>query len=580
VDSIGTNTLATNDTGSKHMNSVSIRAGLLSLFGLMTLLIGGLGYLSITKVSYINDNVTAFATHWFPARDMIGRINVGLDQLKNLEAQHMVSASAEEMTALEQKILETKDKINKALRSIQKLDHDDVMDRAIQALQAKIASYDSIQKRFIELSRKSSDNTQETGKLYKGEMEAAFAEVTAIIDATRDRITESANKEAEKATSEYERGRFLSFVAIGFGLVLTVGAMAFAFYGVSRPIEQITLAMSALAKGDASASIPFADSRNEIGAMAGAVQIFKDNMVRTRELEREAEAAQAKTEADRKRAMAELADRFERTVGGIVTTVSDAAAELQAAAQALSSSSAQTTHQSTVVAAASEEAASNVRTVAAAAEQLSGSVREISRQVSMSSTIARKAVEEAEETNEQVSGLSVGAQKIGAIVDLINDIASKTNLLALNATIEAARAGEAGRGFAVVAQEVKALAEQTGKATAEITSHIASVQTSTDQAANAILGIGRTIDEINQIATGIAAAVEEQGAATEEIARNVDQAALGTTEVTRNITGVNQAAEASSASANQVLSAATELSSQSDKLRTEMERFLSTVRAA
>ena len=207
-------------------------------------------------------------------------------------------------------------------------------------------------------------------------------------------------------------------------------------------------------------------------------------------------------------------------------------------------------------------------------------MREISRQVSESASMAKRAVAEAEETTAQVAGLSEGAQKIGAIVDLINDIASKTNLLALNATIEAARAGEAGRGFAVVASEVKALAEQTSKATAEITGHIAGVQAATDRASHAILGIGKRIHEINNIASTIAAAVEEQGSATNEIARNVEQAAQGTVEVTRNIAGVNQAAEASSASASQVLSSATELASQAEKLRHEMNRFLSTVRAA
>jgi methyl-accepting chemotaxis protein len=562
------------------MNSISIKAGLTGLFALLTLMIAGMGYLAITRISHVNDNVVAFSTHWFPGRDLIGRINVGLGRVRILEAQHMVSANADAMTATERKIGEVKEQISKNLTAIQKIGSDDALSRPLAALQAKILAYDSLQNRFLELSRKSGDNTQESGKLYQGEMETQFGEIATIIDAARDVFTESANGEAVKAAHEYESTSFLTLIAVGIGLVLAFGATAFAFLAVSRPIEQITQSMSVLSKGDVSIPIPFGDRNNEIGAMARAVQIFKDNMIRTRALEADAEAAKTRAETERKHAMAEMADRFERTVGAIVTTVSDAAAELQAAASALSSSSSQTTHQSTVVAAASEQAAANVRMVAAAAEELSGSVREISRQVSMSSTIARKAVEEAEQTNEQVSGLSVGAQKIGAIVDLINDIASKTNLLALNATIEAARAGEAGRGFAVVAQEVKALAEQTGKATAEITGHINAVQTSTDQAANAILGIGKTIDEINHIAAGIAAAVEEQGAATDEIARNVDQAAQGTTEVTRNISGVNQAAESSSASASQVLSAATELSSQSDKLRTEMHRFLSTVRAA
>jgi methyl-accepting chemotaxis protein len=385
------------------------------------------------------------------------------------------------------------------------------------------------------------------------------------------------------AASRYaaaDRALLLMGAIIAFVLIASIGSLIFVGRSITRPIKALSGTMTRLVKGDATAEIDGHGRSDEIGEMAGAVQAFKDNMIRTRELEAGAEANKSRAEADRKRAMAEMADQFEAAVGGIVRTVSDAATELQTAAQALSSSSSQTTHQSTIVAAASEEAAANVRTVAAAAEELSGSVREISRQVSASASMANKAVLEAQSTNAQVSGLSAGAQKIGAIVDLINDIASKTNLLALNATIEAARAGEAGRGFAVVASEVKALAEQTSKATAEITGHISGVQSSTDQAASAILGIGRTIDEINHIASTIAAAVEEQGSATEEIARNVDQAAQGTTEVTRNISGVNHAAESASASAGQVLSSASELASQSEKLRREMQRFLATVRAA
>jgi methyl-accepting chemotaxis protein len=369
-------------------------------------------------------------------------------------------------------------------------------------------------------------------------------------------------------------------VLIAFALAASLVSVFLVTRSISRPLKNLVDVMARLSSGNTAIDVTGRNRRDEIGAMAGAVQVFKDNMIRARELEKEAETAAAKAEADRKRSMVEMADQFERAIGGIVSAVSNAAVELQSAAQALSSSSSETMHQSTIVAAASEQAAANVRTVAAAAEELSGSVREISRQVSTSADIARKAVAEAEQSNAQVSGLSAGAQKIGAIVDLINDIASKTNLLALNATIEAARAGEAGRGFAVVASEVKALAEQTSKATAEITGHISTVQTSTDQAAQAILGIGRTIDEINHIASTIAAAVEEQGSATEEIARNVDQAARGTTEVTRNITGVNRAAETSSGSAGQVLSAATELANQSEKLRAEMTNFLATVRAA
>ena len=562
------------------MKSISIKAALTSLFALMILLIGGLGYLAITKIASINENVEDFSARWLPARDLVARINVGLGRVRGLEAQHMVSASTDEMSAVERKIAELSEQINRNISSIQGINLDDSSARSLETFRAKLAAYGTLQKRFLDISRKSSDNTQETGKIYAGEMETAFKDMTGIIDTVRDSISESAKKEAVDSAHEYEDIRFLTLIAVAIGLVVALGAMAFAFFGVSRPIDEMTRSMMTLAQGDATRPIPFVDRTNEIGAMAGTVQVFKDNLIRSRELEAEAEAGKVRAEGDRKRAMTQMADQFEHAVGGIVTAVSDAATELQAAAQALSSSSSETSHQSTIVAAASEQAAANVRTVAAAAEELSGSVREISRQVGQSSSIAEKAVLEAQQTTAQVSGLSAGAQKIGAIVDLINDIASKTNLLALNATIEAARAGEAGRGFAVVASEVKALAEQTSKATAEITGHIGAVQSATDQAASAILGIGRTIGDINHIAATIAAAVEEQGSATEEIARNVDQAAQGTIEVTRNITGVNRAAETSSASAGQVLSSATELAQQAEKLRGEMRKFLATVRAA
>ena len=560
------------------MKSVSVKAGLTSVFAVMILMIAGLGYLATSKITAVNQNVEAFAENWFPSIDVIAQINDDVKTIRISETRHVLADDDGGRREIEAARAKTMQQLRTHQSTYEKLISSEEERRLYQSFARKWDSYLQLDQKLIELSRLNED--KKAFDMFKAEMIAPLDEMQENLAQLIEINRLGGRNEAKQAEDSYRATIFQTSIIVGIGLVIALGAMIFSFFGVSRPIERITRSMGALAKGDISVSIPFGDRRNEIGAMAGAVQIFKDNMIRARELEAEAEAAKSRVEADRKRAMAEMADGFERSVGGIVKTVSDAATELQAAAQALSSSSAQTTEQSTVVAAASEEAATNVRTVAAAAEELSGSVREINRQVSASAAMANKAVQEAQQTNSQVSGLSVGAQKIGAIVDLINDIASKTNLLALNATIEAARAGEAGRGFAVVASEVKALAEQTSKATAEITGHISAVQSATDQAANAILGIGSTIDEINQIASTIASAVEEQGAATEEIARNVDQAAQGTVEVTRNIGSVHHAAEASSASASQVLASASDLAAQSEKLRSEMHKFLDTVRAA
>ncbi|MBR9970765.1 globin-coupled sensor protein [Magnetospirillum sulfuroxidans] len=273
------------------------------------------------------------------------------------------------------------------------------------------------------------------------------------------------------------------------------------------------------------------------------------------------------------------ADGFERDVKGVVSEVAGAATQVEAAARAMAANAEETSVQSTTVAAAAEEATSNIQTVAAAAEELSSSIEEISRQVSHSASIASSAMEEADRTNEMVESLSEAAGKIGQVVSLINAIASQTNLLALNATIEAARAGEAGKGFAVVANEVKSLANQTAKATQEIGQQINAVQTATRDAVGAITDIARTIGQINDIAGSIAAAVEEQGAATAEIARNVQQAAMGTQEVTGTIARVSAAAYETGNTAREVLSAAASLAQNSHTLETQVNHFVSDIRA-
>jgi methyl-accepting chemotaxis protein len=365
------------------------------------------------------------------------------------------------------------------------------------------------------------------------------------------------------------------------GIAVVSGAIAW-FIGrsISKPLALLGSRMQDIADGKLEGEIPGVGRGDEVGKMAATVQIFKDNAVRVRELEKADADRQQRAATERRSAMESLAGDFERSVNGIVRSVSTAAAGMQSTAQSMTATASDASARAATVSAASQGASSNVGTVAAAAEELSGSVAEISRQVARSSEIASKAVGDAERTNATVQVLSTGAEKIGEVVKLIHSIAAQTNLLALNATIEAARAGESGRGFAVVASEVKALANQTAKATEEISAQVAAMQQSTSDAVAAIDGITRTIAQMSEITVSISTSIEQQGEATREIARNIQSVAAGSSEINAHIGGVTTAAAATGTAASDVLANARELDSQSGMLRNAVDGFLAKVRAA
>ncbi|WP_395023022.1 methyl-accepting chemotaxis protein [Dongia sp.] len=396
--------------------------------------------------------------------------------------------------------------------------------------------------------------------------------------ATGDAIQESANTIQAEVNSKTQTSFILLAVIIAVSVIAVVAVLTLTARSVVRPVKAITRAMGSLAAGDLATEIPGRNRKDEIGAMADALEVLKENSLRAQHLSGQQGEVH---DAQRRRAEAleRLCQEFDTEMSRNLSDVANSLQTMQSAVGSMAKSAEQTAGEAGHANEASAQTASSVGSVASATGELSNTITEITRQVAQSNQIAGEAANQARQTNEQIKGLAIAAEKVGAIVQLINAIAGQTNLLALNATIEAARAGEAGKGFAVVASEVKNLASQTAKATEEIASHVGAIQTETQRSVSAIQSVAAIIEQINQITASVATAVEQQGAATQEIVKSVDQASGGTREVTESINTVVGAAGESRNAAARLTEVTGALSTQSQSLRAGVERFLANVKA-
>lgn len=547
-------------------------------FALLTILSMAMGVLALDRMSAMNVAAAHIRDDSLPSGLLAGKLALDLQDVRRWEARYMVTNAFDktERKDLKVKLAAAMDAVDQVRRR-----YDGLLDPNTQR-----ERYRTVFDRVWTAYRDDLQNTvklQDDGQVfpallnYKTKSDADFE---TLIDFMQSDI--NYNQTGGLAAGDVSRNVYhatwwmiVAGIVVSFCLSLTT---AFGLIRhISGPIRTMTTAMRRLAGRDMDATIPSLERGDEIGRMAEAVQVFKDNMLAADQLLAE-QAAEREARQQRSLRLETLVGVFEQRIGSTVSVLTSSSVEMESTARSMTDTAVVTDRQATQVARAAEDSSLGVQTVAAASEQLASSITEINRQVSASSILTNKVVDSVRQTDDTVRALAESAGRIGQVVGLINTIASQTNLLALNATIEAARAGDAGRGFAVVASEVKSLAHQTARATDEIGGQIAQVQQATNRAVQAMTEIAAMIEEVSAVTISIAAAVEQQGAATAEIARNVQHTAVSTRIVTTNIAGVSRAVNDTGGAARQVLGAAGNLSRQAGHLSSEVDSFISQVR--
>ncbi|MEA2755070.1 MAG: methyl-accepting chemotaxis protein [Aliidongia sp.] len=562
----------------RKFDDLAIRIKIPLSFVLMLVIIVSLGLLSLDRLNAVDGDAEEMRNNFLPSTAQMGTLFIAIYTYRVREGRYLVMA-ADNSSELD----EVKADIDNATKDIAnaRKAYDPMVVRG-SPTETLIRQFDQEWERYVGVSTKMiglahGNDSKAAVLIYNTESRDQFGRARSALVQDADLNVKDGKAAADRGAAIYASTKSMIYAALAVSAAICALLGWLMVRGMSTPIQRLTAAMGRLAHHDLAAEVTGIGRKDEIGAMAGAVEVFKNTMIeadRLAELQRSAQAGAAQRTAR----IETINTDFDRDAGRVLDVLAEAAAELRNTSGGMSNNADLASKQAGAVAAASDDASENVQTVAAAAEELSSSIQEIARQVAQSSAIAGQAVTEAGETMATMRSLSEAAQKIGEVVRLIKDIAARTNLLALNATIEAARAGEAGKGFTVVASEVKNLATQTARATEEIAAQVASMQDTTGNAAGAIDRIDKTIGRMNEISTSIAAAMEQQGAATQEIARNVQQAARGTSEVSSNITGLNQVVEDTGAAAVAVLTAADRLNEQAVMLRARVGTFLSEVR--
>jgi methyl-accepting chemotaxis protein len=523
-----------------RLRDVSIRTKIATTLGILIVIMCATGWFSADRMMRVHETTVNINTDWLPSIRYIGEVRYNMARHRAIISRHVMTAQPDQKTRIEGRVRLAEKNVEDARRIYEPLITSATERAAYDAFVPAWQAYLAASEKMLAISTKG--DTAEAMKFFITEVSAVGLKAESTIDKIVEINLSGADSAEQAGNLLYLTSRNFLIASIGFAILFALAAGYFLTSGVARPVKAMTEAMTRLAGGDIDVPIPAAGQRDEIGRMADAVGVFKQQAIENLRQAEQLKLTQQEAISLRTQAILDMAATVERETTGAVEAIAATARQVDQATQEMSQFASSVAVDTRSVAAASEQALANSQAVAAAAEQLSSSIHEIAAQVARTAQITQRAVVSGESAAGTVRSLMDAVARISDVTRLIGEIASQTNLLALNATIEAARAGEAGRGFAVVASEVKSLATQTARSTDDINRQIAEIQAVTEAAVSAMTEVGDRVREIDGATTAIAAAIEQQGAATSEIARNVSQTTSAALEVSEKIQSVSAGA--------------------------------------